>query len=89
MSDAAPAGETGTELTGDAAFEALHQALVTISKPADKTLTVRDVDFRRIGRFIVMSAKLNDGKTVIEFKVRMPRARAASIRQRLNTVLDR
>lgn len=89
MSDAAPLGETGTELTGAAAFNALREALVIISKPADKTLTVRDIDFRRIGRFIVLFAKLNDGKTVIEFKVRMPRARAQSIRQRLNAVLDK
>lgn len=80
--------ETGTELTGAQSIEALHEALVTITKPADKTLTVRDISFKRIGRFIVMHAKLNDGKTVIEFDVRMPRARAQVIRQRLNTVLD-
>jgi hypothetical protein len=83
-----PPGERAEdELSGIDAIAAMHDALVTVTKPADKVLTVRDVDFQKVGRWIVLRAKLMDGKTTIEFDVRMPKARAQSIRQRLTRVL--
>ena len=84
-----PPGETGVELTGSDAIEAMHDALVTISKPADKKLSLRDIDFKRIGRFIVAHVELQDGTMVIEFDVRMSRERAQEIARKFNRVFDK
>jgi hypothetical protein len=83
-----PPGEDGVELTSGDAIAALHDALVTVTKPADKRLTVRHFDVTRVGRWTLLECRLKDGKQVIEFTVRMPRARAQSLRQLLNRVLD-
>lgn len=75
------------ELLGSDAIAAMHECLVSITKPADKTLTVRDIDVRKVGRWVLMHVKLRHENEPIEFTVRMPRARAESIRLRLTREL--
>lgn len=79
--------ETGRELTAVEASAALTEAMVTVTKPADRQLTVRALDVSKVGRWVVLKAKLVDGPERIEFTVRMPRARAESFLARLSKVL--
>lgn len=86
--DVPPGERPEWELSGSQSVEALHDALVTVTKPADQTLSVRHFNVRKVGRWTLLECRLQQGKDVIEFTVRMPRARAQSLRQLLNKVLD-
>lgn len=86
--DGPPPGERATdELTASDSIVAMHDALVTISQPADANFKIRTMEFRRLGKWIVLHVNGTDGTTVIDFDVRMPRERAQVLVRRLNAVL--
>jgi hypothetical protein len=84
-----PPGERAEdELTGDAAFEAIHTALQQATQPASQVLSVRDVQFKKVGRWVLLSLSWKDGKTTHHVTVRMPAARARSLSARLAQVVE-
>jgi hypothetical protein len=85
--DTLPPGETGTELSAGDALDALHTALQAATSPASKYLSVRDVQFQKVGRWVLLSLVWKDGKTRHTLTVRMPTAKARSLAARLGAVV--
>lgn len=93
-----PPGETGTELTSGAAMDALGAALKVVmtrgqqeERQEEEVLTprrrlvLRDLDVRREGRYIVLTAKFRGCPSVT---VKLNRGWARVLRGRLTRVLN-
>lgn len=78
-----PPGETGVELTGGEAISALHDALLDITgEPRVKFGNVKDIEVKRVGRWVVITVK-HKGKDTNELKFRIGRGWAQVLKNRL------
>lgn len=75
------------ELCGGDLITALHTTLQAMTAPASVSLIVRDVHFEKAGRWVLLHVSATQGRKRHALTVRMPRARAESIRARLNGML--
>jgi hypothetical protein len=86
--DTLPPGESAAdELAAGDALDAIHTALQAATSPASKYLSVRDVQFQKVGRWVLLSLVWKDGKTRHTLTVRMPTAKARSLAARLGAMV--
>lgn len=88
-----PPGETGTELTGSNLVDVLAAQFKDMTDPARVEFSIKDIQVKRLGRWVVFTITFREyvqlnGEIVNEVKVRMPRARAESLRLHLARVLE-
>lgn len=87
--DTLPPGESAAdELSAGDAFEAIHTALQQATRPASKYLSIGDVDFRKVGRIVLMSLSWREGKVSHQVTVRMSGAKARTLSARLVKVVS-
>lgn len=89
-----PPGERGRELTAAAALDVLADQFRDMTEPPQLKLSVKAVAVKKLGRWVIVTIKFPEvvlihGKEVRELSVRMPRARAESVRMLLARVLGK
>lgn len=94
LDSAPPPGEMGRELSGSAGIAALHHALQDFTGPAKLAFSVKSITPKKFARWVVIKVVFAadvaiDGKVVNEVSVRMPRARAESLRLALTRELGK
>lgn len=91
--DAPPPGETGIELMGPTAYDALRGAFNRIDAemepPRMAIKGVKDIDVRKVGSWVLVTVKFQGTKEGNEVTFRIRRTWADVLRNRLSAVLDR
>lgn len=83
----APPGESGTELTGAQFCEALSDALLDLTgQPRVKFANVRDIDVRKVGRWVIVKVKSKGAPNELTFRINIGWAKV--LRGRLSKALD-
>jgi hypothetical protein len=85
--DPAPPGETGTELTGAQSVEAIADALLTVTTPANLTFAVKALSTMKIRRAkrVAVFVTFTDGSMVT---LRIAESRLRQLHAQLTKVLN-
>lgn len=80
------------ERHGSDALAALDASFQDMTAPARLALSIKDISFQKLGRWVVCTVKFREdvqlnGEVVNEVKIRMPRARAEVARLHLGRLL--
>lgn len=77
------------ELSGAAAIDALHDALLDITaQPRVRFANVRDIEVRKAGRWVIVKVKSKGGGDVNELTFRISKAWGKVLLGRLRRVID-